>query len=94
MLGFSLPGSEVVMVDQLEAIDVCQVMHLLDTTGQRAHVFKTLFDQFQAEEAKDSLVELPDGDLASLLRFFGIRLGQLALIQAQQADVIAVLVVK
>lgn len=58
-LGLTL-GSEVIMIDELEAIDLSQVVHLLEASRKRAHILESLLHELQAEEAQYGLMELPD----------------------------------
>ena len=83
------------MIDQLEAVDVRQVVDLLEPAWQRAHVLEALVDELDGEEAQHGLVELSDRDFTCtlLLLFAGFGRHHFVFIEAEQANVIAVLVV-
>ena len=55
------------MVDQLEAIDMSQVVDLLEPARQGAHVLEALVDELDGEEAQNGLVELSDRDFTCAL---------------------------
>ena len=82
------------MVDQLEAIDVSQVVHLLEPAWQSTHVLEALSNEFDREETYNGLMELSDGYFTrTLLLFASFGWQSFIFIQTEQANVIAVLVV-
>ena len=93
-----IPVCIFVVVYQLEAKYMCQVMHLLKACRKGAHISKSLSDQLNNEEAEYVFVELSYRDLALSVRqslvIFGGSLLLLTLVEAEKADVIGILVVK
>ena len=57
------------MVHQLEAIDLCHVMYLLETTRQIAHILEALLDEISNQKLQNILMELSDGQLSIRLQF-------------------------
>jgi len=48
------------IVDKLKAVDLSQVMDLLEPCWQRAHILEALLDQLRSHEAQYVLMELAD----------------------------------